>query len=287
MSLLLGDTAVELLDNKTDYLQMMSGSEYYDDLIEKYDMLEKTYDAWQLDLRNVVNARLDYQQSLETKKIDPFIAGGATSQMLGFGAGIYTAFENEVRNEKIDAQRNQHRQKTLAASAKTKKEEINLEMLVYPIVQMLDSNYLIKEKRNEYYYNLAKLHADYGDQEKKKYAAEIYASLGDYKDSRTLSERVQKEGMASFYVTLGTFFLVFIGFFFLYCDENVLSLVCMGIGVLVAVPNCIVTFVVSARKKKALEKNYYTLGTRALEILYGECVKKAIVLNRQRMSVAS
>lgn len=176
----------EIMDNREIYMNMIGDQK--ERLAVLYDELVPLYNKYYRDLLNESMSRMGYSLALKEHKVDPYLAGGAAQGAAGLGAGIVTALHADARNQKIDSNRAAYKKAVFNDSLATSISERKVLDVVKRIDELLDANETIKQYRDQ------KMEEEY--QKAMEYmksgsmlAHDIFLSLGDYKDSRSMAEK--------------------------------------------------------------------------------------------------
>lgn len=180
----------DIIEKRDIYKSMMSVDKK-EELEDLYKELEDVYSSYRINSMNEIGSRVAYGKSLEQKKIDPFVAGGAAQGIAGFGAGVYAAVSAADRNSKIDESRNRNMLQVMEDKKARMSSEWDLLNVARKIDSLLNSVDIIKTYRNnelEKKYQEAKMLM--GNRKTLDKAREIFASMPDYKDSEYLCKQV-------------------------------------------------------------------------------------------------
>lgn len=178
----------EIMDNKDIYLYMAGEKRNY--LQNKYDSFTPLFQDYYTKLLNEAVSRGAYVKTLDTKKIDPYIAGGAAHGVAGLGAGLYAASEAAEKNREIDALRSYYKDQVFNDASVRSESEKKLLKEAKEIDAILDSIepiMIYREEQVEKVYQDAKKLMK-GSSTNSLQARNVLLSLGDYKDSAILAE---------------------------------------------------------------------------------------------------
>lgn len=119
-----------VLNKKTDDIlremkKHLSNDEYV--LAKKaYDIFNEKVGEYLLSVLNHVEALQDNTRAITTKKIDPYIAGGAMNGIAGPVAGVATAISADNRNKSIDEARKETAQRKIQTQVSESSAETSL-----------------------------------------------------------------------------------------------------------------------------------------------------------------
>ena len=105
-------------DNKEKLLNIADKHGQKEIIAKKYRDWIDAYSKYGISLIKDTNSLAGSISALETKKIDPYMAGGATHAIGGVFAGTGTVLQMESRNQKIDANRQYWNQKVIETRGK-------------------------------------------------------------------------------------------------------------------------------------------------------------------------
>lgn len=189
---------VEMSANKELYLEFLEESSARDPLRETKELYRKMdilYSTCLSSSGDEALSRSAFQDSLRSKKIDPFIAGGVSQSIGGFFTGAYTALEMDSYNRRIEAKRNTLKKMAEADSAERSAAEIRLRPVIHRLDEILDSNSYIKHYRDDLREDDYRKAISLKSEKSYIRAAELFLSLGEYKDSEEMAELCNRKSI--------------------------------------------------------------------------------------------
>ena len=123
-------TAVGCMNvNKDKILAVLKtnlSKEEYETIDRSFSELNIAHRNYTLALASQVLQGAKYQNALNSKKVDPYAAGGLANGMAGVGAGLYAASRTAERNARIDSARTEGKINTRQAKSETNNAEKEL-----------------------------------------------------------------------------------------------------------------------------------------------------------------
>lgn len=178
---------MEMMENvKKNYIPLIDDEEKRKKVENKYLVFESNFTSFVANLKLDMYNKKNYNNTLLTPKIDPYIAGGAASSIAGISGGAYVATSTSINNKSIDNQRSYWKMQSVSSTAMLNSEKENLIKIAEELNNLLDEIPAVCEKRNEIKEkDYQKAIAEYKtfSLKKVKNSEALFTGLSNYKDA--------------------------------------------------------------------------------------------------------
>ena len=205
----------ELNRNEKKYLNMATDKEKIEleKLYKEFSIIYKKY--VQNEIHHIGNLLVN-QKSLETHKINPYIAGGIAEGVAGVGAGVYSAIKTSERNHQIEEQRQTSEIAVKQSRIVTDSNARELISIANKLDKYLNKNIEIKnfrQKDTKNYNNKLKIYNEAMEKMKnKKYneAMTLFKKVGNFLDAKKQLQKCEEEKKANNFATIFTIVVIII-----------------------------------------------------------------------------